>query len=76
MRFYKELTGWDADSYGSQKDDNAVDIEFDGGKYSGKIGGPGYKGSYNVPGWTANWVKFTVNLKAGSVDFEIVDPVE
>lgn len=73
LRFYTALTGWDTDSWGSQKDDNPVDIAFDGGKYAGAIGGPGYKGSYQVPGWTANWVKMTVNLKSKEVTFEIVD---
>lgn len=73
LRFYTALTGWDTDSWGAQKDDNPVDIAFDGGKYAGAIGGPGYKGSYQVPGWTANWVKMTVNLKSKEVTFEIVD---
>ncbi len=72
-RFYTALTGWDKDSWGVQKDDNPVDIKFDGGKYAGPIGGPEYKGSYQVPDWTANWVKMTVNLKSKEVTFEIVD---
>ncbi len=71
FRFYKGLTGWDDDSYGSQKDDNPMDIAFDGDAYSGPI--VKGKGSYQVPGWTANYVKMTVNLKSMSVEFDIVD---
>lgn len=76
FRFYSELANkdaWDTYSWGAQKDDNPVEIAFDGDKYAGAIGGPGYKGSYQVPGWTANWVKMTVNLKSKEVTFEIVD---
>lgn len=73
FRFYTALTGWIDDSWGAQKDDSPVDIAFDGDKYAGAIGGPGYRGSYQVPGWTANWVKMTVNLNSKEVTFEIVD---
>lgn len=72
LRFYTALgTDWDTYSWGSQKDDNPVNIEFEDGVYDGPI--VEGKGSFEVPGWTANWVKFTVNLKAKSVTFEIVD---
>ncbi|MCM1504319.1 MAG: SusE domain-containing protein [Muribaculum sp.] len=75
FRFYKALTGWDDDSYGSQKDDNPVDIAFEDEEYSGPI--VKGKGSYQVPGWTAAWVKMTVNLKSMSVTFDIVeDPAQ
>ena len=71
FRFYKALTGWDEDSYGSQKDDNPMDIDFEDGEYSGEI--VKGKGSYQVLDWTANYVKMTVNLKSKSVIFVIVD---
>ncbi len=71
FRFYTALTGWDADSYGSQKDDNPVDIAFDGDTYDGPI--MAGKGSYQVPGWPGGWVQMTVNLKAKSVTFKEVD---
>ena len=48
-----------------------MDIAFEDGVYDGPI--VEGKGSFQVPGWTANWVKLTVNLKAKSVTFEIVD---
>ncbi len=71
FRFYSALTGWDDDSYGSQTDDNPLDIVFDDDEYSGPI--VKGKGSYQVPDWTANWVKMTVNLKSMSVTFDIVE---
>lgn len=71
MRFYKALTGWDEDSYGPVDGDEQFTIAFEDGEYAGPI--KKGKGKYYVPDWTANWVKFTVNLKALSVTFEIVD---
>lgn len=71
LRFYSELDSWDKNSYGSQKDDNPVNITFEDGAYDGPI--VEGKGSFNVPDWKANWVKFTVNLKAKSVSFEITE---
>ena len=71
FRFYKALTGWDEDSYGAQKDDNTVDIGFEDDEYAGPI--VKGKGKYHVPGWTAAWVKMTVNLKSMSVTFDIVE---
>lgn len=71
FRFYKALTGWDDDSYGAEKDDVQSEIGFDDGAYAGPI--VKGKGKYYVPGWTANYVKMTVNLKSMSVEFDIVD---
>lgn len=71
FRFYTELGDWNENSWGTQKDDNPVDIAFDGDTYDGPI--VEGKGSFQVPGWTANWVEMTVNLKAKSVTFTIVD---
>lgn len=48
FRFYPALTGWDADSYGSQEDDNPVDVTInaDGtGKWDLVKG----KGAFNFP---------------------------
>lgn len=47
FRFYTKLTGWDADSYGSQADDNPVDQTWDGDKTDAKL--VKGKGSYNFP---------------------------
>lgn len=74
FRFYTALTGWDKDSWGAQKDDNPVDIEFTDGVFNDAI--VAGKGSYNVPGWPGGWVKMTVNLKNKNVTFEIVDGPE
>ena len=69
FRFYTALTGWDADSYGIQVDDNPVDIELDAdGVYSGDI--VKGKGSYNIPTWMGGSVKITVNMNTMKVKFE------
>ena len=47
FRFYTKLTGWDADSYGSQADDSPVDQTWDGNKCDAKL--VKGKGSYNFP---------------------------
>lgn len=72
FRFYKELTGWDDASVGSQEADNPVDIQFNAdGVYSGAcVNG---KGSFNDPTWTGGEVTITVNLKAMTVEFKQVN---
>ncbi len=81
FRFYTALTGWDADSYGSQADDNPVDCEFTDGEYFGSV--VKGKGSYNFPEWAGGEMTITVNMSvegnynvtiyAGAVD---TTPVE
>ena len=72
FRFYTALSGWDAgDSWGSQADDNPMDIVMEDNEYSGTI--TVGKGSYNIPGWPGGWVKMTVDLKNKTVNFKVVD---
>lgn len=76
FRFYTALTGWDADSYGAQEEDNPVDCEFTDGEFVGDL--VKGKGSYNFPAWeggemtiTVNMAiegKYTVTIYAGAVD--------
>ena len=71
FRFYTALTGWDADSYGSQKDDNPVEVSFDAsGSYEGKL--VKGKGSYKFAGFAGGKVKITVNMKKNTVKVEVV----
>lgn len=78
FRFYTQLTGWDADSYGTQVDDNPIDIALDGdGVYNGSL--VKGKGSFNIPDWTGGSMKITVDMskegafkvkfEAGGVDY-------
>lgn len=61
FRFYTALTGWDADSYGSQADDNPIDCpEYTGGTSSfGMVKG---KGAYNFPNLPAGTYTITVDM--------------
>lgn len=68
FRFYTALTGWDADSYGSQADDNPIDCTLDGGVYNGPI--VKGKGSFNFPDWAGGKMKITVNMNNMSVIIE------
>lgn len=73
FRFYTALTGWDADSYGSQADDNPVDITLvDGENQSALVKG---KGSFSFPEFaggemtvTVDMVNMTVKFQAGAVE--------
>lgn len=68
FRFYKKLTGWDADSFGSQADDAPVDFTWTDGIYEGTaVDG---KGSWNDPTWAGGKVEITVNINDGTVLFE------
>lgn len=68
FRFYTALTGWDADSYGVQVEDNPVDCALDGGIYNGPI--VKGKGSFNFPDWEGGSMKITVNMNNMSVIIE------
>ena len=68
FRFYTALTGWDADSYGSQAYDNPIDCTLDGGVYNGPI--VKGKGSFNFPDWVGGIMKITVNMNNMSVIIE------
>lgn len=67
FRFYTALTGWDDDSWGSQKDDNSVDYTFSDGQFNGAIDGPGFKGSYKFADWTGGNMNFKVDLNAKTI---------
>ena len=61
FRFYTALTGWDADSYGSQVDDNPIDVELDGdglGTFKVVKG----KGSYNFTKFNGGSMQIVVNM--------------
>ena len=68
FRFYTALTGWDADSYGSQVDDNPIDYELTDGVFNGAI--VKGKGSFNFPNWGGGTMKITVNLNNNSIIIE------
>ncbi len=69
FRFYKALTGWDNDSYGSQADDNPVAITLEDGVYEGAaVAG---KGSWQVDSWPEDAkVSITVDTANGKVTFK------
>lgn len=65
FRFYTALTGWDADSYGSQPDDNPLDFEFTNGEFiSAFVKG---KGSFNFPNWAGGMMDITVDFNTMKV---------
>lgn len=72
FRFYTALTGWDADSWGSQEDDNPIDYTFTDGEFNGAINGPKFKGSYNFPDWEGGKMNFTVNLGENTIAIKTV----
>lgn len=67
FRFYTALTGWDADSWGSQKDDNPLEFQLTDGQFNGTIDGPGWKGSYNFAAYSGGTMNFKVDLKAKTI---------
>lgn len=71
FRFYSALTGWDADSYGSQADDNPVDFAFTDGEFIGDI--VKGKGAYNFPDWAGGKMDITVNLKTMKLTIKAVE---
>lgn len=75
FRFYTALTGWSADSYGSQESDSPVDCVMTDGVYEGQL--VKGQGSYNFPAWEGGEMTITVNMasdnmtvtvQAGAVD--------
>ncbi len=75
FRFYTALTGWDADSYGSQEEDNPLDFEFDAdGVYVGPI--VKGKGSLRFPSWTGGKMLITVDMAKASKMTISIKPVK
>lgn len=60
FRFYTALTGWDADSWGSQADDNPIDYTFTDGEFNHEI--VKGKGSFNFPTWEGGSMAFTIDM--------------
>lgn len=60
FRFYTALTGWDADSWGSQPDDNPIDYEFTDGEFNHEL--VKGKGSFNFPSWTGGTMDFNIDM--------------
>lgn len=61
FRFYTALTGWDADSYGSQEADSAIDVEIQDGVFESPI--VKGKGSFNFPNFAGGEMTIVVNMK-------------
>ena len=66
FRFYTALTGWDADSYGYQEEDNATDFpEFTGAdSWTQKL--VKGKGAYNFPNFPGGEVTIIVDMSVES----------
>lgn len=60
FRFYTALTGWDADSYGIQEEDNPIEIEMVDGSYAGSI--IKGKGSYKIANWEGGEMTIVVDM--------------
>ncbi|MCM1452721.1 MAG: SusE domain-containing protein [Clostridium sp.] len=60
FRFYTALTGWDADSWGSQADDSAIDYELANGSWEGSI--VKGKGSFNFPKFEGGQMTLIVDM--------------
>ena len=71
FRFYKALTGWDADSMGPQVDDAGVPSEFAGNVFEGSILTNKAKGTWLFSGCAGGTVDMTVDLNQNKVKFEI-----
>ena len=70
FRFYTALTGWDADSYGSQADDNPIEFDWAGeGAFTAPI--VKGKGSFSFPGWKGGKMTIKVSM-SGTPTLEIV----
>lgn len=65
FRFYTALTGWDADSYGSQTDDNPIQYPaFTGAEGASSFTGAIVKGkgSFEFPNWQGGKMTVTVDM--------------
>ena len=60
FRFYTALTGWDADSYGSQVTDSPIDVAFTGGEFNYTL--VKGKGSFSFPDWPGGKMDITVDM--------------
>lgn len=61
FRFYTALTGWDADSYGSQVDDNPIQFpDFTSGTFANEL--VKGKGSFEFPNWPGGKMTIIVDM--------------
>lgn len=60
FRFYTQLTGWDADSYGYQVDDSPTDFDLVDGSFTSPI--ISGKGSFNFPNFAGGEVTMVVDM--------------
>lgn len=61
FRFYTALTGWDADSYGSQVDDNPVEFpDYTEGSFTSAI--VAGKGAFSFPNWPGGKMTIVVDM--------------
>lgn len=60
FRFYTDLTGWDADSYGSQAADSPIEFLVEGG--SASVAMVKGKGAYNFSNWEGGRMGITVDM--------------
>lgn len=65
FRFYTQLTGWDADSYGTQVDDNPIEYpELTDGELSTPL--VKGKGSFSFPNWVGGKMTIIVDMSNAS----------
>lgn len=60
FRFYTALTGWDADSWGSQVDDNPIDCELTNGEFNTTL--VKGKGAFNFPNYEGGDAYMNVDM--------------
>ncbi len=60
FRFYTALTGWDADSYGSQADDNPLEFSLEDAAAGIKM--VKGKGAYSFPAWAGGMMDIKVDM--------------
>ena len=71
FRFYKALTGWDADSMGPQVDDSGVESAFENGVFEGSILTNKAKGTWLFSTFEGGNVTMTVDLNQNKVKFTV-----
>ncbi len=72
FRFYTSLSGWDVDSYGSQSEDNPIDVEFnaDGIMQTELVVG---KGSFNFPDWGGGLMTICVDMSRTPMELTVYE---
>lgn len=66
FRFYTALTGWDADSWGSQEEDNPLEFSFTDNEFTYTL--VKGKGAFSFPGWTTDGtMDMTINMNDHSL---------